>query len=68
VYADKQAEAIEMLKRPDQGSRLGKPAGMGFSSVKAPPVPPVARPPVASTTANPTGQEGDDEEEMVDLD
>jgi hypothetical protein len=57
-----------MLKRPDQGSRLGKPAGMGFSSVKAPPVLPVSKPPIASATANPTRQAADDDEDMVDLD
>ena len=67
MYADKQAEAIEMLKRPDQGSRLGKPAGMGFSSVKAPPIPPVVKPPISSTVTQPEGP-GEDDEEMVDLD
>jgi hypothetical protein len=56
-----------MLKRPDQGSRLGKPAGMGFSSVKAPPVPHVARSPIAGTTSKPAEQD-DADEEMVDLD
>jgi hypothetical protein len=56
-----------MLKRPDQGSRLGKPAGMGFSSVKAPPVPLVAKPPTTSSTPKSAGQE-DGDEEMVDLD
>jgi hypothetical protein len=55
-----------MLKRPDQGSRLGKPAGMGFSSVKAPPVPLVAKPPISSTVTQPARSEED--EEMVDLD
>jgi hypothetical protein len=56
-----------MLKRPDQGSRLGKPAGMGFSSVKAPPVPLVAKPPTSRPIAAPARSEEDDEE-MVDLD
>ena len=59
-----------MLKRPDQGSRLGKPAGMGFSSVKAPPIPPAAKASVPSTVTRPTQSEGpaEDDEEMVDLD
>jgi hypothetical protein len=56
-----------MLKRPDQGSRLGKPAGMGFSSVKAPPVPHDTRPSIVGTTSRAPAQE-DGDEEMVDLD
>lgn len=55
-----------MLKRPDQGSRLGKPAGMGFSSVKAPPV--VAKPPVARALSKAAGPAVDDDEQMIDLD
>lgn len=56
-----------MLKRPDQGSRLNKPAGMGFSSVKAPPVPPVVQTPTAGASTRSAKPEADDEE-MVDLD
>jgi len=56
-----------MLKRPDQGSKLGKPAGMGFSSVKAPPIPPSVKSPIASAPSKPVGPPQDDEE-MIDLD
>jgi hypothetical protein len=65
--ANGQAEAIDMLKRPDQGSKLGKPAGMGFSSVKAP-TQPVAKQPPASASVKPHGPAIEDDEDMVDLD
>jgi len=57
-----------MLKRPDQGSKLGKPAGMGFSSVKAPPVLPLVKSSVPIPNIQPAGPALDDDEEMVDLD
>jgi hypothetical protein len=58
-----QAEAIELLRRPDKVAKLGKPAGFGYSSVKAPPKEAApAQPP--RIMSKPT----EEEEDMVDLD
>lgn len=57
-----QAEAIELLRRPDKVAKLGKPAGFGYSSVKAPPKEAAPVPP-PRTIPKPT-----EEEDMVDLD
>jgi hypothetical protein len=63
IISDGQAEAIEMLRRPDKAAKLGKPAGMGFSSVKAPAVP--TKTTTAPLTIRPLR---DDNEDMIDLD
>jgi hypothetical protein len=57
-----------MLKRPDQIVRLGKPAGMGYSSVKAPPVPPVAVKKTVAQAVKSAATNKDEGEPMVDLD
>lgn len=57
-----------MLKRPDQGSKLGKPAGMGFSSVQAPPVVPIVKSALASASDAVSARPEVGDEEMVDLD
>lgn len=58
-----QAAIIEMMKRPDKVAKLGKPAGFGHSSVKAPPkvVKLVSRPLPAAHVPS-------DDEDMIDLD
>lgn len=49
-------------------ARLNKPAGLGFSSVKAPVILPAAAKQPTSTKSTPVEPKVDDEEEMVDLD
>jgi minichromosome maintenance protein 10 len=63
IITDGQAEAIEMLRRPDKAAKLAKPAGMGFSSVKAPAVPTKMK--TVLPAAKPLR---DDDEDMIDLD